>query len=97
MQADPGRIMLAVRQPACLMLVADTLGERAEAVCAALAHHGRLTFRQLAQLLTTPLHEPGGSCSGSAHALPDLAASVAQLLEQRLVEQACACRPVRLA
>ena len=81
--ADTGCTMLAVRQPACLLLVADTLGERAEAVCA--AHHGHLTFRLLAQLLTTPVdHEPGGTCGGSVNVLPDLAASVAQLLSSGL-------------
>jgi uncharacterized membrane protein len=95
MQADARRIMLEMRQPACLMHVADTLGDRCERAAAALVHHGRLTFRQLVAVLATDARTAdtnGGtqeacmSSSGSPEV--DTAAVVTQLMTARLVEQA---------
>jgi hypothetical protein len=90
MQADSRRIMLAVRQPAFLMHVADTLGADAERACTLLVQHGRLTFNQLAQAYAAAA---GG---GSESLRSECAALVVRLMGARLLEQVLSCSPASL-
>lgn len=89
LQVAPSRIFAAVRQPAFLVHVADTIGAFAEKVCEQLVFNGRLTFENLVQNLA----EQAGETDVSE--LPaQVASAVIALMQERLVEQVCSlCAP----
>lgn len=81
-QAAPSRIFAAVRQPAFLVYVADSIGEFSALVCEQLIFNGRLTFEHLLQNMAAQASEE------EAKGLPaKVASSVIALMQERLVEQ----------
>lgn len=82
LQVAPSRIFAAVRQPAFLVHVADTIGGFAEKVCEQFVFNGRLTFDNLVQNLAEQAPESEGT------ELPaQVASAVIALMQERLVEQ----------
>eukprot|EP00892_Ulva_mutabilis_P005586 jgi/Ulvmu1/339/UM001_0343.1 len=82
----PSHIFAAVRYPAFLVHVADTIGALAEQVCEQLVFHGSLTFESLLHNLVAQVPEVE-----AADFAAKCASAVVALMQERLVEQAPPC------